>query len=936
MSDGSDMSTTFEMLFASFKMAAIAQGTVLSLGSIGALAAHNGILEVQMLKKMSLLLTRLLLPALALSFYKNYSSLILFDFGCVFLASSLHICIGLMVGHLAAWLRKVPAPYSQVMALTCALPHPALPVAMLPSIISNWDAVAADSLATANGLATIGLYLTVVLCCFATIVSLEIHYMTQNKSVQDNSTTKEHCSVRAFCRGVLRWLRKQDPTLPCCFGGLVIGVIDPIKLTLEPRGAMSWLAGAIQQTGSMSPAMSIFISARTPQPHARPQPHVMHPTCADVDACMTRRVHSVGGLVWNTRKAALQSKLEAAKKAAEESTQKDSSPSFLRRGNTLGGKGLQVLRQFQSLQASPSSSLGASPRLEAASSSADDGVPAVEPCAYNTIAERTPSTVAVMATPPPSPPESHDAGLAMLRSSSAKALAEAAASTSAAIAAISSPPPPSSASPIVATTATAVVAADSADSECCMPFESKYQPVDQSGSTAHAVAHAEQLGDDDRHPAAELVAALLTPEEPIAASSSPFDWAALSRLVGRLLEEKADLEEALVQAVHRQQRASFVEVRLEQVEAARDAEVAAARVMRAKLASLTLQLEVAKEEEKAAVHAVERPELAAHVKLYHTVQDEALASPVPRPVTLAAMTRHEAASPRKVALNFVATAMARDDDERDDELNPDVKDPSPRETSTGTSATGNTRPALHLHAIAPEALAPQAVRAAAPLAAAPVRRRRFLSHEAYDLVPGSVRSNTCDGGRPSSSTRSPPTPRRSRRRSGEGLGRIDEHERAAYELARQSMASEMWSAAFSADGGAGDANTKIAITETPAASSAATSSAIEEKLKPVVSMNMNEFITICCICKLLVMPALSISLNALMFHLGLIPDIPILRLVLDMYPAIPTAAALVARFNGAGYDDAARYCANCMLPMYLLSIPSIALVMVVSSSLIGA
>ena len=60
-----------------------------------------------------------------------------------------------------------------------------------------------------------------------------------------------------------------------------------------------------------------------------------------------------------------------------------------------------------------------------------------------------------------------------------------------------------------------------------------------------------------------------------------------------------------------------------------------------------------------------------------------------------------------------------------------------------------------------------------------------------------------------------------------------------------------------------------------------------------------------------------------------------MRLILDIYPCIPTAAALVARFSAGGYDDAARFCATTMLPMYLLSIPSIAVVIMASLMLIG-
>jgi hypothetical protein len=74
-------------------------------------------------------------------------------------------------------------------------------------------------------------------------------------------------------------LTSQDPTLPCCFGGLILGAIRPVKEVLLPGGTLSWLSGAVVATGAMSPAMSIFI---------------------------------IGGLVWNTRKAALQRQQKAA------------------------------------------------------------------------------------------------------------------------------------------------------------------------------------------------------------------------------------------------------------------------------------------------------------------------------------------------------------------------------------------------------------------------------------------------------------------------------------------------------------------------------------------------------------------------------------------------------------------------------------------------
>mmetsp|Transcript_14461 Transcript_14461/g.36741 ORF Transcript_14461/g.36741 Transcript_14461/m.36741 type:complete len:100 (+) Transcript_14461:1559-1858(+) len=98
---------------------------------------------------------------------------------------------------------------------------------------------------------------------------------------------------------------------------------------------------------------------------------------------------------------------------------------------------------------------------------------------------------------------------------------------------------------------------------------------------------------------------------------------------------------------------------------------------------------------------------------------------------------------------------------------------------------------------------------------------------------------------------------------------------------------------------------------------------------------MNKFITCCCIFKLLIMPALCMGLNHALFQAGVIRDNKMMRLILDLYPTIPTAAALVARFAAGGYDEAAKFCATTMMPMYFLSIPSITAFLVLSIVLIG-
>lgn len=139
---------------------------------------------------------------------------------------------------------------------------------------------------------------------------------------------------------------------------------------------------------------------------------------------------------------------------------------------------------------------------------------------------------------------------------------------------------------------------------------------------------------------------------------------------------------------------------------------------------------------------------------------------------------------------------------------------------------------------------------------------------------------------------------------------------------RQRLAASLWTAAYADDdrvkslGGASLPGEHVAIPRSKMPS-------------------MNLFIGVCCLMKLVVIPGACIALNLALFHAGLIPNNKMMRLILDIFPCIPTAAALVAKFSAGGYDDAARYCATTMLPMYLLSIPTIAAYLVLSVVLIG-
>ena len=297
------------IVLSSLKLATIAQLTVLSTGFVGALCAYYGIFEVAVLKKMSKvsvackpslcvargqiheplmnslrldvcpqLLTKVLLPALALSFFSKYSIEVLSEYGIVFAVATAHVLLGILMGHVAAFICRVQSPFAQVMALTCGMPHPALPLVMMPAIMINWSVAAADPLAEGKGLATIGIYLTIILLIFATVVNIDISTMAPKSAKPKVLAKKPPMHIR-ICRALM----SIDHTLYCCAGALIIGIIAPLKDIFMPGGPMSWLAGTIKATGGLAPALSVYI---------------------------------IGGLIFNTRMAKLGAQKDGTKAAA--------------------------------------------------------------------------------------------------------------------------------------------------------------------------------------------------------------------------------------------------------------------------------------------------------------------------------------------------------------------------------------------------------------------------------------------------------------------------------------------------------------------------------------------------------------------------------------------------------------------------------------------
>ena len=202
----------------------------------------------------SQLLTKVLLPALALSFFSKYSAEIISEYAIVFAAATAHVLIGILLGHVAALVCRVKSPFAQVMALTCAVPHPAIPLVMMPAILINWSVARDDPSAESKGMSTIGIYLTIILLLFATVVNADIATMAPRGAKPKVLAAKPPLPKR-----ILAMVKGIDHTLYCCVGAIIIGVIPPVKEIFMPGGAMSWLSGTIKATGSLSPAMSVYI-----------------------------------------------------------------------------------------------------------------------------------------------------------------------------------------------------------------------------------------------------------------------------------------------------------------------------------------------------------------------------------------------------------------------------------------------------------------------------------------------------------------------------------------------------------------------------------------------------------------------------------------------------------------------------------------------------
>ena len=571
--------------------------------------AADGFVRVIDSRAVCQLLTKVLLPALALSFFSKYSQEVIRDYGICFAVAAVHVILGIIVGHLAAFVAGVKRPYAQVMALTCGVPHPAIPLVMLPATVVNWSVALNDSNASSKLLATIGIYLTVILLLFATVVQADIATMSTKKA-------KGASSSAPLWKKVLRSLASVDHTLYCCLAALLIGVIPPVKEAFMPGGALSWLAGTINATGALSPALSVFI---------------------------------IGGLVWNTRTAALKRQQNGGAASSEP-------PGFLARLTT------RAANVFSNKKATPGI-LGADANRKQVHLGKSETA-AEENSLFGNLSS-------LFGSAPPEEPE-----------------------------------PP----------------------------------------VAVAVARPAKVSTDD-----PLTADLRV-------SFGLFDADGGGSI---------DVNEL-------------------------------GAVMK------SLKIEVTDEETKAMVAEVD--------------------------------------ADRSGNIDF---------DEFCELMRKERKD-----------ANGESKPSF--------ATAVQNVQ----------KELKGIG--------------------------------------GPGLSLAERAELLRAKWERERIATSLWAA------GGGDEKNELN-----------TALPTDDGKPEVEPPSMKKFIVICCLFKLVVNPGLCIAINYALFKAGAIPNNPFMRLILDVYPCIPTAAALVAAFSAKGYDDAARFCAACMLPMYLLSIPTISGYIVVSVMLIG-
>ena len=95
------------------------------------------------------------------------------------------------------------------------------------------------------------------------------------------------------------------------------------------------------------------------------------------------------------------------------------------------------------------------------------------------------------------------------------------------------------------------------------------------------------------------------------------------------------------------------------------------------------------------------------------------------------------------------------------------------------------------------------------------------------------------------------------------------------------------------------------------------------------------FLALACALRLLALPALCMPIQRLATRAGLLPDDPTLQMILAISAGVPSSQTLVMLLNANGAEASAAEASKVYVPMYLLSVLTVSLLIVVQCLLLG-
>ena len=119
--------------------------------------------------------------------------------------------------------------------------------------------------------------------------------------------------------------------------------------------------------------------------------------------------------------------------------------------------------------------------------------------------------------------------------------------------------------------------------------------------------------------------------------------------------------------------------------------------------------------------------------------------------------------------------------------------------------------------------------------------------------------------------------------------------------------------------------------------SSAGGAGIEGRPSPLAAADIEgkQFVAAACVLRLLVLPGLCLPLHVVLTHFGLLSGEPVLLMVLSISAGTPSSQTLVMLFNARGAERLAAEASRVYVPMYLLSVLTVSMLIVLVCLIVG-